>query len=634
MKKSLFVVVVLLFILDIVIIAADPEITGFSLSPENGKVKVEVSAYGGSIYSQITEARLDYWWDEEIHTYVFPKSSLGSCTFGSKVYFTEKDIPLDKVIHFELTIRNNEGNEVKQTKPIYYFIPFDWDAIPWKQMESPHVILFYKLKYNIAKQILDIAEDAYLGVSKLLKEEMKEKIPIMILDGYEHICLESGVPGKNIHYGHWGGYQLGGSAWIMYEPSWDYEVSHRLKLTIAHEMTHIFQGNFFFAPYDSSDASIWFSDVMAQYVSAKVTFGDKFAVEMRKSLTKERLIEHLSSPLWNYSWGIRILFFDYLFDKYKTKDVNTAIKAFVKSKDFERTTLPKDFFSYLSTRFSIPPDLLKKELGSYPRKDVCIGPFCSYNMKMDRVLVSIYPTFYTQEYIYNDIGILNLRDMKMERLTYDCFYESTPIWSKDEKSIYYVMKNGPEYSIMNMRLKDENITKLYTTDDFIFDLSLSPDGKKIVFSKREDLYRASLWILDLKTGKAMRITSGRYLDVSPVFYKTNKILFISNRMNGKRAIFKMDLDERKSYIIPNTDDSYEIISVANDKCLFRARRDWYFNDLSVLDLESGRVKRYFGEGCHISDIWDVWFPVIHDGKLHYYEGEALKNLIPKEIPLD
>jgi Tol biopolymer transport system component len=238
------------------------------------------------------------------------------------------------------------------------------------------------------------------------------------------------------------------------------------------------------------------------------------------------------------------------------------------------------------------------------------------------------------DYIDDDIGILDLKDMKIINLTRNFFYEGDPIWSKDEKSIYYVMKNGPEYSVMEMRLKDKNITKIYTTDDFIYDLSLSPDGEKILFSKQEDLYRASIWLLNLKDKEVKQITSGKYLDVSPVFYKDDEILFISNRTNNTRSIFKMNLNKLKPSIIPNTTDSSKIIDVSDNQCLFRITRDGYFNRISIINLQNGRVKRYFGEGCYVSDIWDIWFPGLYNGKLCYYEGESLKELIPKEIPLD
>ena len=630
MKKWLLVIVIL-FLVSSTMVSANLLFNSCNLSPtKDGEIEVETEAHVNTIGEKITKARLDYWWDENVvHTYIYPERFLGQEWLYSVIYFDKSELPLNETIHFNLIIETNKGDKIEQEQFIYYTEPFNWNKIPWKTIESNHIILRYKLaKDNIAKQILDIAEDAYLGVSKMLKEEVKEKIPVIVLDTYEQLCLEPDIPD-----GHWGGCYSGTSIWIRFEPSCYYEDPGSLKRTIAHEITHIFQSEFFFTAYNSSNASIWFSDVMAQYVSTRVAFRDEIGDEIRKSFTSKRLIKDISSPYWKYSQSMKVLFFDYLFDKYQTKEVTQVVRAFVKSEDFRNVSLSKDFFSYLSSKYSLHSDISKK-VGLQTLGDTIPNNFCSYNASKDKALIFMYSGLYNLDYIDDDIGILDLKDMKITNLTRNFLYEGDPIWSKDEKSIYYVMKNGPEYFIMEMSLEDKNIRKIYTSGDFISDLSLFPDGKKIIFSKQEDLYRTSLWLLGLKDKEAKQITSGKYLDISPVFYKNNEILFISDRINNTKSIFKMNLNELKPSIIPDTTDSSKIIDVSDNKCLFRIMRDHYFDSISIINLQNGRVKRYFGEGCSVPDIWDIWFPGLYNGKLCYYEGESLKELIPKEIPLD
>jgi Tol biopolymer transport system component len=220
--------------------------------------------------------------------------------------------------------------------------------------------------------------------------------------------------------------------------------------------------------------------------------------------------------------------------------------------------------------------------------------------------------------------------MSITNLTNNHLYEISPIWSRDEKNLYYVLEIGSEYSIAQMRLEDRNIKRLYTCESFIFDLSLSPDGEKIIFSSLYDLYHSSLWILNLKNGTVKQITSGQYLDTSPVFYTDNEIFFISNRIDDENNIFKMKLDEDQPHLIPGSTDSYKIINTSDSRCLFyTVNKSYSSGNYYVIDLDSERVERYFDEGG-----LDIWFPLLRDGKLIYFRGDNLKNIVREEITLD
>jgi Tol biopolymer transport system component len=181
-----------------------------------------------------------------------------------------------------------------------------------------------------------------------------------------------------------------------------------------------------------------------------------------------------------------------------------------------------------------------------------------------------------------------------------------------------------------MKLKDRSIKRLYTWENFIFDLSLSPDGEEIIFSNLYDLYHSSLWILNLKDGTVKQITSGQYLDMSPVFYTDDEILFISNRIDDESNIFRMKLDKDQPHLIPGSTGSYKIINTSSNKCLFyTVNKSYSSGNYYVIDLDNERVERYFDEGG-----LDIWFPLLRDGKLLYFRGENLKSIVREEITLD
>ena len=612
MKKKLLLVAILFFVLSVMASASTMvyyEQVTFDAREE--KIKVEICF---SSSTNIVKARLDYWWDNIVHTYPFPKENLNKSVFNATVYFDDSMVPIDKIINFRFAAEDEKGERIER---YYHYYPSpNWENIPWEKAESEHIILHCKLlKDEIAKQILVIAEDAYLGVSHILGRELDSKINV-ILNTCEQIYCESLFPYTSIYYD---------TVCIKYEPMYALFPAS-LKRGIAHEMTHLFQDKFKM----KTSLWSWFDQVMAQYVGCKVAFGDAIIDEVRKNLNKERFIKSLSREFWAYDLSLSVLFFDYLFDKYNTKDINEAVTAFIKSGNLRNEYLPKDFISYVSSLLSTSFDFSLSELGTVPLDDIGVyGRIPSqYNESGDKIVVRLY-VIYLKD-IYNDIGIVDLDNMSITNLTNNHLYEISPIWSRDEKNLYYVLEIGSEYSIAQMRLGDRSIKRLYTCENFIFDLSLSPDGEEIIFSNLYDLYHSSLWILNLEDGTVKQITSSQYLDTSPAFYTDDEILFISNRIDDESNIFRMKLDEGQSHLIPGSTDSYKIINTSGSKCLFyTVNKSYSSGNYYVIDLDNGRVERYFDEGG-----LDIWFPLLQDGKLIYFQGDNLKNIVHEEITLD
>jgi len=613
MKKKLLLVVILFFVLSVMASASTivyyEQVT---FDEREEKIKVEICF---SSSTNIVKARLDYWWDNIVHTYPFPKESLNKSVFNATVYFDDLMVPIDKIINFRFAAEDGKGERIER---YYHYYPSpNWEKIPWEKAECEHVILYYKLlKDEIAKQILAIAEDAYLGVSHILGRELDSKISV-ILNTCEQIYCESPFPYTSIYYD---------TVCLKYEPMYALFPAG-LKRGIAHEMNHLFQDKF----KTKTSMWSWFDQVMAQYVGCKVAFGDAIIDEVRKNLNKERFVKSLSREFWAYDLSLSVLFFEYLFDKYDTKDINKVVTAFIKSGNLRNEYLPKDFISYVSSLLSTSLDFPLSELGTVPFLDD-IGVYgripSQYNVSGDKIVVRVY-VIYLKD-IYNDIGIVDLDNMSITDLTNNHLYEISPIWSRDEKNLYYVLEIGSEYSIAQMRLGDRNIKRLYTCESFIFDLSLSPDGEKIIFSSLYDLYHSSLWILNLKDRKVKQITSGQYLDTSPVFYTNNEILFISNRIDDESNIFRMKLYEDQPYLIPGSTGSYKIINTSGSKCLFyTVNKSYSSGNYYVIDLDNERVERYFDEGG-----LDIWFPLLRDGKLLYFRGENLKDVVREEITLD
>ena len=72
-----------------------------------------------------------------------------------------------------------------------------------------------------------------------------------------------------------------------------------------------------------------------------------------------------------------------------------------------------------------------------------------------------------------------------------------------------------------------------TKEGFIFDMSPSYDGKKLVFSYKVKTDRPfHLWEINVNGSGLRQLTDGRYHDVSPVYYPDGRIIFTSSRAEG------------------------------------------------------------------------------------------------------
>jgi len=107
---------------------------------------------------------------------------------------------------------------------------------------------------------------------------------------------------------------------------------------------------------------------------------------------------------------------------------------------------------------------------------------------------------------------------------------TNPTWSPDSKSICYADKTGAIYLCNVATAK----TILVDTDpkSAAHNVSWSPDSAWIAYSKSEATRSAcsTIWIYNVKSGKAKQVTSGMFNDGDPVFdHKGDYLYFASNR---------------------------------------------------------------------------------------------------------
>ena len=84
---------------------------------------------------------------------------------------------------------------------------------------------------------------------------------------------------------------------------------------------------------------------------------------------------------------------------------------------------------------------------------------------------------------------------------------------------------------------EPTLTRLYGSDSLNFrrdfGAALSPDGRWMVFANFEGADRVNLWLADVESGEAHRLTDGRYFDGAPLWFpRGDRIAFRSTRFAG------------------------------------------------------------------------------------------------------
>jgi len=125
-------------------------------------------------------------------------------------------------------------------------------------------------------------------------------------------------------------------------------------------------------------------------------------------------------------------------------------------------------------------------------------------------------------------------------LTRSGYYNLKPKWSKDSGAIYYVQRNADDYpQIRRLELNTGRNEKIFEGQVFDEGLSLSPDGKALLFSKA-DTYKnfytfKDLHSLDLRSGKSVQLTNGLRASDAVFSPDGKSIVFVRNE-KGIRSL--------------------------------------------------------------------------------------------------
>ncbi len=156
--------------------------------------------------------------------------------------------------------------------------------------------------------------------------------------------------------------------------------------------------------------------------------------------------------------------------------------------------------------------------------------------------------------------------------------EREPVWSPDGKTMAYFSDESGDYMLHLRDAKGAGPARRVALGDapnFYFHPSWSPDGKKIAYSDA----RKQLWVLDVDTGKSVKIDRHTYYD-DPVFDvdwspDSRRLAYTKPLENKLRAAFLYDTREGKSHQVTDglSDVRYPAFDKAGKYLFFTASTD-------------------------------------------------------------
>lgn len=182
---------------------------------------------------------------------------------------------------------------------------------------------------------------------------------------------------------------------------------------------------------------------------------------------------------------------------------------------------------------------------------------------------------------------------RFQRLTTDGEYWRSPVFSADDRRVYCLhsdMSSLPALVGIDLATGEQEVIR---RDIINPDLSLTPDGAKLVFSKPdllEDHYEFDdLYEMDLMTAELRRITTGLRAREPSVSARDKSMLFVENG-KGQTDIRKLDSLQSLTDMTSSTDyTQYSFPALSPDGRLMLAQvsRPGTGSDITLFDLVSG-----------------------------------------------
>jgi len=427
------------------------------------------------------------------------------------------------------------------------FAQFNHPELKWEQIKSPHFFVYYHQgEESFAQKIVNFAEEVYPHITTDLGYRPTSKTPI-IIKNYDDTSggYTSLLEGKIVVQAQSDPFSSSGDLY------WAREV-------IAHEFTHIVtftaSGGESVIPLRRSIVHLilpmWFIEGLAEYEGEEWHSLKEMVVSDEASEGKIFKKLDLGAFYFFDGWGRLSGYYQsesfvrYIFNTYG-KDKISAILAYLRNQPLLKLTGELNLVTGemdISPAPSFPSfdEALKKTIG----KDSS-----SLYTEWRRWIINKYKKEKLPEFSLPLQKLLSSQGRK----------NRSPIFSPSGEEIAFTSNRGYDYSIFDLYLMNLQTKKVKKLEEAVNpDISFSPDGKKILYSKLrfypvKRAFLNDICLIDIESGKMTRLTSGMRAtqpSFSPdggkiVFVKKeggNSNLYLLNLKNGKISFLTDDYD--------------------------------------------------------------------------------------------
>lgn len=169
------------------------------------------------------------------------------------------------------------------------------------------------------------------------------------------------------------------------------------------------------------------------------------------------------------------------------------------------------------------------------------GAIPSYNYSGDKIAYAEWQ-YIEKQYTNPYIVVYNLVNKDKSIITNDEYESWRPIFSPDEKKLYYISKDKRnQFDIYQYSFDNKTTTNLTISDYDEWDPCISVDGKKLVYAAKKNS-NWDLFLLDLQSGKKTQLTNSKGNEWDPHFSPSGDFIYYAATYGLRNGIFKMSIN--------------------------------------------------------------------------------------------
>ena len=492
------------------------------------------------------------------------------------------------------------------------------EKLEWSKIETLHFdIYFNKGDDDFGKIVALMTEEAYYYLKEDFKTPIRNRIPVIFYKSHRDFevtniiypLLDESIGGFTESFKN--------RVAIPFDGSYT-----KMEKTLVHELTHAYINEIAQAGmkvFNLSGIPFWFSEGLPEFeaVGGEDVYNNMFVIDL---LLSDKLYK-LDNIGGYYAYREGESFLTYLSKEYGRESIMDLFYGFrisslkdtnfkkVFSKDFKE--MQQEWENYLKRKY-------------FPLISEFDIPYEVFERKTDHIKdgsnMNVAPRFSPDGLHYLYFSNKNLRAGIWQGSTLDIssnkeilkgsssgkfedfhFQRNNFSWFPDGDIFAFVAQTSSGDKIYTMSLESEKIIDAYSFPDFdaIYEIDVSHDGSKIVFSGQKNL-ADDIYVFDIESGKITQITNDYYFDLQPKWSDDDtKIAFTSERTILRKTsrkhifgelcknIFYYDFDDNNFYQVTNDDfNNYSSIWKENN-LLFVAEREFTSN-FEMIDLNTGK----------------------------------------------